>query len=39
VDIVGIRYGATASEDVEDLACAVVRNKFCELERYDLKKV
>jgi hypothetical protein len=30
-DIVGIRYQATASEDIEDLVCAVLRNRLRKL--------
>jgi hypothetical protein len=32
-DIVGIRYLATASEDIEDSVCAVVRSRVRELAR------
>jgi hypothetical protein len=30
-DIIGIRRQATPSEDIKDLACAIVRSKMCEL--------
>jgi hypothetical protein len=30
-DFVGIHYQATPSEDIEDLMCAVVNCKVCEL--------
>jgi hypothetical protein len=33
LSIVGIRFRATANEDIEDLACAVVRSRVRELVR------
>jgi hypothetical protein len=30
-DMVGIRYQAVASENVEDFACAILRSRMCKL--------